>query len=191
MGPLAFALCFAASLLGPNFLVPAGTIMVSIGTLAGSQLISWTVCFWASAGAAVGSAISYGLGVWFGPAILRSRPLRNRQRLVEAAHDLFKSYGFAAVFVGYFSGPLRAVVVASAGVAGMGAIRFNAINVIAALVWGPVFCAQGAAFGTLVDRDQPIVLLMPIAAPVTVTVVSVLAAIVWRQWKVSKRKISS
>lgn len=187
-GPLSFLIAFVASVLGPNFFVPGGTILISIGTLAGSQLIPWTVCLWASAGAACGSAVSFGLGIWLGPTILNSRYLRNRRPLVEKAHRLFEDYGFVAVFVGYFSGPLRAVVVTTAGVAGMGTLRFHLTNAIAALVWGPVFIGQGAVFGALVDRNQPLVLVMPIAAPALIAAVSVILAVAWRQYRRSRRR---
>ena len=186
-GPLSFSVAFVASVLGSNFFVPGGTILIAIGTLSGSQLVPWTVCLWASAGAACGSALSFALGVWLGPAILNSRFLRERRALVEKAQRLFESYGFAAVFVGYFSGPLRAVVVTTAGVAGMSAVRFNIVNVIAAFVWGPMFIAQGAAFGALVDRDQPLVLVMPLAAPAAITILTIVVALLWRRWNRSRR----
>jgi membrane protein DedA with SNARE-associated domain len=186
-GPLSFLVAFIASLLGPNFFVPGGTILIAIGTLAGSQLIPWTVCLWASAGAAAGSAVSFGLGVWLGPKILNSRYLRERRPLVDRAHRLFESYGFAAVFLGYFSGPLRAVVVTTAGVAAMSALRFHVVNVVAAFVWGPVFIGQGAVFGALVDRNQPLVLIMPVAAPVLITMISVILIFAWRRYGRSGR----
>jgi membrane protein DedA with SNARE-associated domain len=179
-GPLSFALALFSSILGPNFFIPAGTILVSVGTLAGSDLIQWTVCLWAAAGAACGSIVSFALGVWLGPVILQTRFLAKRRDLVERAHVLFETYGFAAIFVGYFSGPLRAVVVATAAVAGMSPLRFHIVNVVAALVWGPVFIAQGAIFGALVDRGQPWFLLVPIGAPLILAAVSVVATLVWR-----------
>src|SRR5947209_2667810 len=108
-GPLAFLLALFASVLGPNFFIPAGTILVALGTFAGSHLIQWTVCLWAAAGAVTGSIVSFAFGIWLGPIILQSRTLKKRRHLVERAHALFETYGFAAIFVGYFSGPLRAV----------------------------------------------------------------------------------
>ncbi len=182
-GPATFFVGLAASILGPNFFIPAGTILVSVGTLVGSGLVPWTVCLWASLGVACGGAISFYLGIWLGPAILMSRALRNRRSVVHKARDLFAVHGQAAVFVGYFSGPLRAVVIVGAGIAGMNALRFHFVNVVAALVWAPAFLAQGAAVGALVPQSPPIKLLLPLLVPLLLAALTALCALIWQRLK--------
>lgn len=188
-GPLSFGLACAASIIGPNFVVPVGTILVGVGTLVGGGLIPWTIVIWAASGAAAGTGTSFTIGRWLGPWITGSFLLRDRADYVGRAHALFEAYGSAAVFVGYFSGPLRAVVAVTAGVVGMGNVRFHLINVLAAPVWAVATLAQGAVIGAAIGTDHPLFLAAPIATPVFVAGVSLIGALLWSAWrKVAERR---
>lgn len=182
-GPLSFMLACAASIIGTNFLVPIGTILIATGTLVGAELVSWTVLIWAASGAGLGSAISFAMGGWLGPIITRSFILRRRGALVERAHSLFESYGLTAIFMGYFSGPLRAVVAMTAGVAGMNNLKFHLINAVSAPIWAAVTVAQGAVIGASVSIKHPLFLVTPIAAPILAGGISVVAAMLWNIWR--------
>ncbi len=176
---LVFVIAFAASLIGSNFVVPAGTVLVAVGTLVGGGIVSWIIAVWAALGAAGGTAVSFAIGRWIGPKITQSFLLRRRAQDVRRAYDLFNTHGTAAVFVGYFSGPLRAVVAVVAGVVGMSSIRFQVVNVLCSPLWAIVMIAQGAMMGAAVGADHPFFLAVPILAPVLASGAAVIALVLW------------
>jgi membrane protein DedA with SNARE-associated domain len=63
--------------------------------------------------------------------------------MVARARLFFRRYGFAAVLLSRFLGPMRAVVPLVAGVMEMNSQRFQAANVIAAVIWVPAISAPG------------------------------------------------
>lgn len=179
-GPIVFALSLAASVLGPSFFVPAASILVAAGVMVGAQVISWTIVFWASAGAAIGTAISYGLGLWLGPRLQQTWPLKTRAEIIERANVLFERHGFIAVFIGYFFGPLRAPIAFVSGVARMKHLRFECANISGALLWSPLAVAQGAIFGTLLGPRHPLLLGALFVVPAITVTFSTAAAYLWR-----------
>ncbi|OZI34091.1 hypothetical protein CAL29_11075 [Bordetella genomosp. 10] len=137
-------LTLGESLVLVGLFVPATALMLVTGGLVGSgALDGWTILAWGVAGAVVGDAISYGLGRWLGPGILRRRPLDRQRQTVARARLFFYRYGFASVLLGRFLGPLRAVIPTVAGVMGMPQGRFQLANVLSALVWMPAMLAPG------------------------------------------------
>lgn len=187
-GPICFTLALAASVIGTNFVVPVGTILIAVGTLVGGGLVSWTLPVWAAAGAAGGTALSFAFGRWLGPRITGSFLLRKHADLVERAHLLFAKYGAAAVIVGYFSGPLRAVVGTIAGIVGMQNLAFQVVNAGTALVWAFFSVAQGAIIGAAIGADHPLFVVAPIATPLFVAALSVGSAALWAAWRRGTRR---
>lgn len=143
-GPVVFLLTFGESLLVIGILLPATALLLFAGGLVGSGLVSpITVLLWGIAGAIAGDAVSYGLGRWFGPTILRWRFVKHHRSTIARARLFFYKYGFLSIFVGRFLGPIRSTIPTVAGVMGMSHWRFQSANVLSAIVWVPLMLAPG------------------------------------------------
>jgi membrane protein DedA with SNARE-associated domain len=153
-GPVSLVVAFFGCLTGTNLVVPAGAMVTAMGVLVGAGVISWTFAPWAMAGAALGMSLSYWLGLRFGPRIEALPLLRKRSGLIGRARALFMRYGFLAIFIAYFSGPLRAPMASVAAMAGMPRRRFELANVVSAVVWTISAAAIGAIPGMLIEADS-------------------------------------
>jgi membrane protein DedA with SNARE-associated domain len=70
---------------------------------------------------------------------------------VARARLFFYRYGFFAVLLGRFLGPMRSTVPTVAGVMGMPELRFQAANVLSAIVWVPGLLAPGFLAARSID----------------------------------------
>lgn len=137
-------IAFAESLVFVGLLVPATALMLAIGGLIGSGVLSPVpVIGGAIVGAILGDVVSYWLGRWVGPRIVHRRPLQRYRHQVAQARLFFRRFGFASVFVGRFFGPVRATIPMVAGMMRMDQRRFQLANVSSAIVWAPVMLAPG------------------------------------------------
>lgn len=137
-------LTFGESMFIAGVLIPATALLLVAGGLVGSGTLPLLpVLLWGYAGAIAGDALSYYIGVWMGPSVLRCRPLKTHRKNVAKARLFFYRYGFLAVLIGRFLGPLRSTIPTVAGVMGMPAMRFQLANVLSALLWVPGLLAPG------------------------------------------------
>lgn len=143
-GPIVGIIAFGESLAIIGMFIPATPIMILIGGLIGAGIIEpWAVIIGAIIGAVIGDIISYLLGWWLGRSIIHKWPLNKHRTGVARARLLFRRYGFAAVFVGRFFGPVRCTVPMVAGMMSMDQTRFQSANVLSAMVWAPVMFLPG------------------------------------------------
>ncbi|AWB33350.1 DedA family protein [Orrella marina] len=143
-GPIIGLLTFGESLLIVGVLIPATTLLFFAGGLVGSGTLEpMPLLVWGSLGAILGDAASYALGRWTGPSLLRWKILKRHRTSVARARLFFYRYGFMAVFVGRFLGPLRSTVPAVAGVMGMSHWRFQIANITSSIAWVPALLAPG------------------------------------------------
>lgn len=143
-GPIIFLLTFGESLIIVGLLIPATALMLLTGGLIGAGTLSpWNVLVWGIAGAIVGDALSYALGRWLGPSMLRRWPFNTQRTAVARARLFFSRYGFASVLMGRFLGPIRSTIPTVAGIMGMKHARFQLANVISAVLWLPLMLAPG------------------------------------------------
>jgi LPXTG-motif cell wall-anchored protein len=112
--------------------------LIATGTLDAGPIL-----FWGIAGAIVGDALSFWLGRWMGPKVLRHKRLNAYRRQVARARLFFYRYGFLAVLIARFLGPLRCFIPTVAGVMGMPELRFQLANIISAILWLPALLAPG------------------------------------------------
>lgn len=154
-GPIIFVVAFLGCLLGTNLIVPAGAVITGMGVLGGAGAVSLTFIIWAAGGAALGMSVSYTIGLRLGPRMEKLPLLRTRPELILRARELFGAYGFVAILIGYFSGPLRAPIAGVAAMAGMARPQFEFASILSAIIWALVAAAVGALPGTLVDLDNP------------------------------------
>lgn len=143
-GPITFLLTLGESMVLLGLFIPATALMLLTGGLIGSgTLPPWGIIMWGIAGAIVGDALSYWLGRWAGPGVLRRWPLKQQRTGVARARLFFYRYGFASVLIGRFLGPIRSTIPTVAGVMGMAQSRFQLANVLSAVLWMPLMLAPG------------------------------------------------
>jgi membrane-associated protein len=164
-GPLSFLVTFFGCLLGTNLIVPAGAIMTAMGVLTGAGVISWKFALWAPCGAVLGMSASFAIGRRLGPRLLRLPLLRSQARLMVRARWLFERFGFVAILIAYFSGPLRATVAGVAAIAGMTRVNFALANIFSALVWTAWSVGIGAVPGMMINQNSDWLLVGLIVVP--------------------------
>lgn len=143
-GPIVGLVAFSESLAIVGVLIPGTALLLAVGGLMGSGLVApLPVLSFALMGALAGSWASFALGRGIGPRAYRAWPLNRSRRTVASARLFFRRFGFVAVLLSRFLGPLRAIVPVVAGVMDMDQRRFHAANVLSALVWVPAILAPG------------------------------------------------
>jgi membrane protein DedA with SNARE-associated domain len=147
------ALIFAAAetVAVVSILIPSTAILIGVGGLIATGALSfWPIWAGAAAGAMIGSCFSFWLGLRFGPAILRTWPLRNHPDHVDRGRAAFARYGAAAILVGHFFGPLRSVVFLMCGMAPMTLVRFLPWNLLGGIAWAAAMPLTGYLGGSLI-----------------------------------------
>ena len=151
-GLVIFIFAFGESLFILGLFIPATVFLFATGTLIGSDTIeAGPVLLWGIVGAIVGDALSFWLGRFLGPKMLRHKRLNPYRRNVARARLFFYRYGFLSVLIGRFLGPLRCFVPTVAGVMGMPEWRFQLANIISAVLWVPALLAPGYLAAISVD----------------------------------------
>jgi membrane protein DedA with SNARE-associated domain len=140
------ALTFVESLAILSLIVPAWTVIVAFGPLIGATGMDFTpVLIGAAVGAALGDWVSYWFGYHYRDKIGGMWPLRNYPKLLPQGRAFFERFGWMAIFIGRFSGPLRASVPLVAGMTAMSFVRFQIANILSAFLWAFVLLKSGEA----------------------------------------------
>jgi membrane protein DedA with SNARE-associated domain len=143
-GPIIGLMTLGESLFIIGILIPGTALLLILGGLVASGALPvLPILLWGFAGALLGDALSFWLGRWMGPSVLRCKPLATHRRTVARARLLFYRYGFFAVLIGRFLGPIRSTMPTVAGVMGMPEYKFQFANLISALFWVPALLAPG------------------------------------------------
>lgn len=137
--PIAFLVAFAESFCFVSIVWPGTSILVGITALlaasgASNALILPSVLA-ATAGGAVGYALSYWIGRYFKDHVPHIWPFRTRPELIRHGEQFFARYGGWGVFIGHFVGPVRAVIPVVAGMFNMPHLTFQIANVSSAFIW--------------------------------------------------------
>jgi membrane protein DedA with SNARE-associated domain len=142
--PVVFVLCFAESLAFISLLIPAWAALVAIGALISVGGLSfWPVLIAGAVGAALGDWLSYWVGLKLEDRVYHMWPLSQHPDLIPAGENFVRKWGALAIFIGRFSGPLRATVPIIAGVFAMPYGRFQIANFSSAFVWAAVLLTLG------------------------------------------------
>lgn len=150
---LAFAFAFAETVAFISILIPSTVILVGVGGLvATGALTMLPIWIGAALGSLLGSTFSWWLGRRFGPSILTMGPLKNQQPTIERGKEMFVRFGPAAVLIGHFFGPLRAVAFVLAGAASMSFLRFQLANIPGALAWAYLIPKSGEVGGDVIGH---------------------------------------
>jgi len=74
--PVVFGISLAKSIVFVSLFVPGGiTFLRLVGGLVGVGALPWTILIWAAAGTALGYLVSFLIGWYIGPGLIRSWPL--------------------------------------------------------------------------------------------------------------------
>jgi len=143
-GPLIALLTLGESMLILGFFIPATALLLMVGGLVGNGLLDpISVLVWGIAGAIAGDAISYLIGRWAGPSLMRRWPLNKHRRVVARARLFFYRYGFMSILIGRFLGPIRSTIPTVAGMMRMNHFSFQVANILSAIAWVPLLIAPG------------------------------------------------
>jgi membrane protein DedA with SNARE-associated domain len=149
--PVVFALCFAESLAFVSLLIPAWGALVLIGGLiAAGGLNFWPIWIAGSIGAALGDWLSYWIGVKLESSVANIWPLSRHPNLIPKGEAFVKKWGALGIFIGRFSGPLRASVPLVAGIFAMPFWRFQFANFTSAFLWAAVLLTLGDVTSTAI-----------------------------------------
>src|SRR5215212_7451209 len=142
--PTVFVLAFAESLAFVSLIVPAWGALVLIGTLIqAGGLNFWPIWIAASIGAALGDWLSYWIGRKLEYRVQNIWPLSRHPQLIDKGEAFIKKWGVLGIFIGRFSGPLRASVPLVAGIFEMPFWRFQVANFVSAFVWAATLLLLG------------------------------------------------
>ena len=117
---LVFLLALGETIAFVSILIPSTAILVGVGALvaAGGARLRAAVGRRVARARWSGRRFSYWLGGRYGPAMLHVWPLNRDPELVQRGNVGVRALGRAAVLIGHFFGPLRAIVFAGRGVLG-------------------------------------------------------------------------
>ena len=141
------ALCFGEAAIFLGFVIPGEIAVVYGGVLASQHHASLAGMFAVVVAAAIlGDTTGYFVGRYFGPALLRRRPLRDNKG-VDRTKAFLQRRGGPAVFLGRFVSLFRALMPGMAGVSEMSYPTFFLFNALGGLVWGVGFTVIGFVAG--------------------------------------------
>jgi membrane protein DedA with SNARE-associated domain/membrane-associated phospholipid phosphatase len=149
---LAYALAFVLAG-GESFpvfgaAVPGTATIVAFGALVPSGALQfWPLVLATLTGAIAGDGFSYWLGHHYRAEVARVWPLRRHPGLIDQGNAFFARHGGKAIIAARFTPGVRAIVPLVAGVAGMPAVRFYAVNVFSAVLWAPSHVVMGVLIG--------------------------------------------
>jgi membrane protein DedA with SNARE-associated domain len=182
---LVTCLVFGEDAIFVGFVLPGETAAVLGGVVAsrGNALL-WLMLLLVVLGAIAGDSVGYEVGKHTGPRLLDLRIFRNKRGELEAAQDLLRRKGGAAVFLGRFIAFFRAVVPALAGAARMPYRRFLAFNAAGGIVWGSGFVLLGYLAG---NSYEAVARAAGRDIAVVIGVLGLLSIVVWRVRKARTR----
>lgn len=145
-------LAFGESLVLVGILMPGTGVLLAMGPLVGNGTLPLGELMLTGAlGALIGDLVSYWIGRRIGIPVRDSRFMQPHRPLVDRAVDLFRQWGWLAVFFGRFIGPLRATVPFVAGMLQMREWSFVVVSAVSAVLWVPVLLAPGALIGHVIE----------------------------------------
>jgi membrane protein DedA with SNARE-associated domain len=149
--PIVFVLAFAESLAFISLIVPAWGALVAIGALLTTSGLSfWPIWIAGAVGAALGDWLSYWVGQKLEHTVATIWPLSRHPELLPKGEAFVKKWGALGIFIGRFSGPLRASVPLVAGIFAMPFWRFQVANFTSAFLWAAVLLQLGDVTGKVI-----------------------------------------
>ncbi len=173
---LLFAFAFLDALFVIGVFVPAGLALFAAGALVAFGTLELPIAVTTAAlGAIAGDSLSFWLGRHYGERLFSTAPLRRYPEMVNNGRLFFTRYGALSVAMARFLGPVRAIIPALAGAAGMRVRNFVAADVTSAFGWAFTFILPGVAFGASLGLAAEVagrlaLLLLALAAALALTI---------------------
>jgi membrane protein DedA with SNARE-associated domain len=175
-GLIIFLIAFGESLLLVGILLPGAAILFGLGTLVGLGVLDFqTAWLWSTLGAIVGDGLSFWIGHHYHEKLLSMWPVNRFPKLVEKGREFFRKYGSMSVFLGRFVGPVRPIIPAIAGMMDMSVKRYILVNIIASILWAPVYILPGVFLSQSLKATAQVAGKLAILA-------AALVALVWFAW---------
>jgi membrane protein DedA with SNARE-associated domain len=134
--PIAAAIAFSESFVGVSIIIPGTTLLLTLGGVIGASHIPvWPAVLGATLGSILGDWISWWIGFHYHHQILHIWPFRKFETQIEKGLHFFQKWGPGAIFIGRFTGPLRATVPLVAGMSETAFWPFQLANAASAVVW--------------------------------------------------------
>lgn len=149
-------IAFAESFAIAGVVVPGVLLLTVAAFVAGSgtlDMVSTLVA--AFIGAVLGDGSSFFLGKYCGQRVLASRAIRKQRQWLVRGELFFEQYGAMGIVFGRFIGPIRPIMPLVAGMLGMPAGLFLAVNITSALAWAPVYVLPGFFLAASIDLALP------------------------------------
>jgi membrane protein DedA with SNARE-associated domain len=165
-GPLLYltlaGIVVASSLPIVSVVLAAEPILIAVVVLIGANHVSLAVLLVVAVAAAVtGDALTYGLGRWFAPRLLRLKLVRRQRKRIVAAHRTVQRRGMmGALLVQRWIVPTRGFVPMLLGVTKEPVAPFLASSTIAAALWAAVFVIGSQVGGMKLFIAIPVVMLV-------------------------------
>ncbi|WGD29617.1 DedA family protein [Ancylobacter sp. WKF20] len=143
---VAFLLAFCESLAIVSLVVPATFVLLGLSPVIAAGGVP-LLPVWAAtaAGAALGDTVSYWVGFYLKGSARERWPLNRFPQALARGERFFLRFGTFSVFLGRFSGPLRAFVPLVAGMFAMPHFLFQMVNITSAMLWALLILGPGAA----------------------------------------------
>ena len=190
-GAVVLAIAFLESLAIIGLAMPGWLLLVGVGGLIGAGTLNfWPIAFFSFAGATLGQAVSYLVGVAFKDRVHHWPWVERHQTLLHRSETFFKKHGFAGILVGQFIGPIRAVISLIAGILDMSAKKFLLAVVIATLIWAPVYLMPGVVLGAALSFEKQEVIILVSCIVIMAVSLWLLGGYVKQLWLKSRAKDS-
>lgn len=143
-----FFLALSESIPIIGVVVPGTAVILALSALVpGGVLMLWPLLIAATLGAITGDGFSFWLGHRYHRRILGLWPMNRNPVLIQRSEAFFARHGDKSVFLARFAPGVRAFIPLLAGMLGMSARRFYAVNIASALVWAPSHILPGVLVG--------------------------------------------
>lgn len=153
---IAYIVAMTESLAVIGSIIPGSVLMAAIGGLIGASIIPLhTTLLFAILGAITGDTISYYLGHYFKDRIHKIWPFNKMKPALDKAEIFLNKHGGVSIFIGRFTGPIRAFIPVLAGMLNMSPLRFFPINIASACLWAPAYMLPGILIGLASTELSP------------------------------------
>ncbi len=143
-----FLTCTLESLVLVGLVIPGSTLLVGLGAILATNVISWKlVVILAIGGAILGDFISFWIGQHYHLRIEQVWPFRKYPQMIGRGKVFFKKHGGKSVFLGRFFAPIRPMIPLIAGMMEMPAWNFFLFNALSAIAWVLIHLIPGFLLG--------------------------------------------
>ncbi|MBI5448438.1 MAG: phosphatase PAP2 family protein [Gammaproteobacteria bacterium] len=143
-----FFIAFSESIAFIGLVIPGSVLLIGIGTLIGSGVITARETILAAIiGAILGDFLSFWIGHHYCGHIHDIWPFRRWPALLKKGEAFFHRHGGKGVFLGRFVGPVRPITPVIAGVMKMPFLNFALVDIFSALLWATAYMLPGIVLG--------------------------------------------